>query len=77
MRILLRDSRNGLFYAGCESWTDDHLQAAEFPDTSQAMDEAWEKCLNDIEIVMRFEDPFLEIPLSIVARADEAATAED
>jgi hypothetical protein len=73
MKILLRDSCKGLFYAGQDRWTEDHSEAAEFEDTNQAIEEAWVKCLDDMEIVMRFEDPFLEIPLSIVARADEAA----
>jgi hypothetical protein len=77
MRILLRDSHNGLFYAGPERWTEDHSKAAEFEDTSKAIDEAWGTCTSEMEIVMRFDDPFLEIPLSIVAPSDQPTLIEE
>ncbi len=65
MRIILQNTKTGLFYAGPESWTADDLAALTFERTDSAMDTVYERRLEDTRLLMRFERPFLEIPMSI------------
>ncbi len=65
MRVLLRNTQTGLFYAGQEKWTEKDTDALDFHETDAAMDAAWETKLQGVEVLMRFDEPFLEIPLQI------------
>ncbi len=65
MRVLLRNTQTGLFYAGPEKWTHNDLEALDFRQTDAAMDVAWEAKTQPMEVLMRFDEPFLEIPLQI------------
>ena len=48
-------------------------EALDFGDTELALDCIWEKQLPGMEVVMRFDEPFFEIPLRVVdcGRASE------
>ncbi len=65
MRVLLRSTETGLFYAGPEHWTQSHTEALDFRGTDLALDHVSESGLPDMEVLMRFDDPVLEIPLFI------------
>lgn len=65
MRVLLRNTRTGLFYAGSGQWTDDHSAAVDFEATDRALDHVSEAKLEALEVLMRFDDPHFEIPLTI------------
>jgi len=71
MRILLRDHQRGLFYSGPGKWAKHSAEAEDFRDTSEALDQAKTMPERDLEIVMRFEDPVLDIPLSIVRSSEQ------
>jgi hypothetical protein len=66
MKVLLRHPETGLFYAGSERWTQDDNEAIDFEATDRAMDEVWEAKLNHIEVLMKFDNPTFEIPLTVV-----------
>ena len=65
MRVLLRNTQTGLFYAGPDQWTEDHSGAVDFEATDRALDRVSEAKLQTVEVLMRFEDPHFEIPLAI------------
>jgi hypothetical protein len=66
MRVLLRHLQNGHFYAGASRWTEDPATALDFQETDRAMDAVWNEKISGVEILMHFEDPQFQIPLSIV-----------
>ena len=70
MKVLLRNTRTGMFYAGLEQWADDPAQALDFEMTDRALDAVRDAGLNSMEVLMRFEDPFFEIPLSVVGNIE-------
>ena len=66
MKIFLRDTKTGRFYAGPEKWTADDTEAYDFQETNLALDAVQERRLHRIEVLMRFENPAFEIPLKVV-----------
>ena len=67
MRVLLRNVQTGQFYVGPEQWSETDAEAMDFGDTELALDCVWENHLTGMEVVMRFDEPFFEIPLRVVA----------
>lgn len=70
MKVLLRNTRTGMFYAGPDQWADDPTQALDFEMTDRALDAVRDAGLNSMEVLMRFEDPIFEIPLSVVGNVE-------
>lgn len=66
MKILLRNTQTGLFYVGPDQWTKYDPEAFNFEQTDLALDAVREGKLKGIEVLVKFEDPAFEIPLSIV-----------
>jgi len=66
MKVLLRDTQTGRFYAGPEKWTADDSEALDFEETDLALDAVCDSKLHKIEVLMRFEDPVFEIPLKVI-----------
>jgi hypothetical protein len=66
MKILLRSIQTGLFYAGPDQWTKNGPEAFDFEKTELALDAVREGKLESIELLMKFENPEFEIPLTIV-----------
>ncbi len=66
MKILLRSTQTGLFYAGPDHWTGNGPEAFDFQQTDLALDTVRDSKLKGIELLMKFEDPEFEIPLTIV-----------
>lgn len=69
MKILLRNLQTGLFYAGPNQWTQNDPEAFDFEQTDLALDAVRDAKLTGIEVLVKFEDPAFEIPLSIVNAA--------
>jgi hypothetical protein len=65
MRVLLRHTRTGLFYAGPDQWTESQAGAHDFQQTDAALDRVAQAGLSPVEVVMAFENPAFEIPLQI------------
>ena len=65
MKVLLRNLQTGLFYAGPDQWSPDHLGAMDFQQTEVALDRVAQAGLRNMEVIMRFDEPALEIPLTV------------
>jgi hypothetical protein len=66
MKILLRDTQTGLFYAGPNQWTAAQDEAQDFKTPDVAFDLIDESKLNAMEIVVHFDEAAFDVPLTIV-----------
>jgi hypothetical protein len=66
MKILLRDTQTGLFYAGPNEWTKGQDAARDFETPDVALDLVDQSQLNAMEIVVHFDDAAFDVPLTIV-----------
>ncbi len=69
MRIFLRHLRTNLLLTEAGAWTGCADEARSFRHSAEAMDFAREEGLREVEIVLSFDAPSLEIPLSLPHRA--------
>lgn len=65
MRVVLRDTRTGLYLRDRESWTDDIQQAQPFRHSAEAMDKARNGGLTGLEVLLVFEEPQFNVPLPL------------
>lgn len=70
MKILLRDTQTGLFYAGPNEWTTGQEAAQDFKTPDVALDLVDESRLNAMEIVVHFDDAAFDVPLTIVTATE-------
>ena len=73
MKILLRNTQTGLFYVGPDRWTKFDPEAFDFEQTDLALDAVRNAKLKSIEVLVKFEDPAFEIPLTIVDAGEQTA----
>ena len=66
MKILLRSTQTGLFYVGPDQWTQNDPEAFDFEQTDVALDAVRDANLKGIEVLVKFDNPSFEIPLTIV-----------
>jgi hypothetical protein len=66
MNIILRNTATGLMYAGTGTWTGDHAEAVDFQQPNLALDKVEEENLQDMEVLMHFQNPPFDVPLTIV-----------
>ena len=65
MKVLLRNTRTGKFYAGPENWTEQQSEATGFEGPDRALDVVSEAKLQSMEVVIHFEESSFDIPLTI------------
>ena len=70
MKILLRDTETGLFYAGPNQWTTGEDAAQDFKTPDVALDLVDESRIHAMEIVVHFDDAAFEVPLTIVTASE-------
>jgi len=70
MKILLRDTQTGLFYAGPNQWTTGQETAQDFKTPAMALDIVDESKLNAVEIVVHFGEAAFDVPLTIVTASE-------
>lgn len=70
MKILLRDTQTGLFYAGPNQWSEGQNAACDFKTPDVALDVIDESRLNAMEIVVHFDDAAFDVPLTIVTASE-------
>jgi len=70
MKILLRNTQTGLFYVGPDRWTENHPEAFDFEKTDLALDAVRDGKMRGIEVLMKFDNPAFEIPLTVVGCED-------
>jgi hypothetical protein len=66
MKVLLRNTDTGLFYAGPDQWTNAHAQAVEFEGPHVALDTVSSGKLASVEVVIHFEESIFDFPIQIV-----------
>jgi hypothetical protein len=66
MKVFLRNSETGQFYAGPGQWTAEHSEALDFEGPDVALDAASEAKLNTMEVVIHFEECSFDLPMKIV-----------
>jgi hypothetical protein len=67
MKVLLRNVETGLFYAGPARWAEDHSGAMNFERPDLALDCVGQSQLANMEVVMHFEEPAFDVPITIVS----------
>jgi hypothetical protein len=65
MKVLLRNTQTGLFYAGGDHWTGEHEQARDFENPDCALEQVSQSSLNGVEVIVHFENPGFDLPLTI------------
>jgi len=65
MKLLLRHTPSGLFYAGPDQWTETRTEAVDFRAPDVALDFVSESQLKQIEVVLDFGEAGFEVPLKI------------
>ena len=65
MKVLLRETKTRLYYAGTNQWTTDAQQARDFDEVERAIQLRRNEQLTDVEVVLRFDDPFCDAVLSL------------
>ena len=63
MRVLLRDRKSNLFWAGEGRWTADVLAAQDFGSSTRCIQHAISSRLSGVEVVLSFENPLYDIAL--------------
>lgn len=66
MKVFLRNTQTGLFYAGPDCWTNEHAEALEFEGPNLALDLVCQSKLQTVEVVVHFEESVFDVPLRIV-----------
>jgi len=67
MKVLLRNARTGLFYAGPQEWTENQCAAKDFEGPDRALDHVSQTDHEAMEVVIHFEETSFDIPLTIVS----------
>jgi hypothetical protein len=70
MKVLLRNTQTGMFYAGPEHWTEQRSEATGFDGPDRALDEVQQGKLQAMEVVVHFEESRFDIPLTIVSAGE-------
>jgi hypothetical protein len=70
MKILLRDTQTGLFYAGPNQWSEAQDAACDFKTPDVALDVVDQSKLKTMEIVVHFDDAKFDVPLTIVTASE-------
>ncbi len=66
MKVLLRNTATGQFYAGPGQWTAEHSEALDFQGPDLALDAASDSKLDTMEVVIHFEECRFDLPMKIV-----------
>lgn len=65
MRVLLRNTKTGLYLSKDEGWTADSNSARTFRHSAEAMDEARKTGLQEVEVLLTFDEPPAAVALPI------------
>jgi hypothetical protein len=65
MKVLLRKTKDSRYYAGKNEWTADSRDARDFDQVDQAIQFRHEEQLTDVEVVLRYDDPFCDLVLPL------------
>jgi len=66
MKVFLRNTATGQFYAGPGQWTEEHAEALDFQGPDTALDAVSQSKLQAMEVVIHFEEASFDLPMKIV-----------
>lgn len=72
MKIILKDSRTGVYYAGDQSWSAEVSEAMDFDCINTAVTLALEEKLGAVDVVLRYEKPTCELALPLEVCVSDA-----
>lgn len=75
MKIILKDSRTGLYYGGDQRWSVEAWGAMEFSSSTAAAALALAEKLENVDVVLRYENPTCELTLPLAVCLSNAAGA--
>jgi hypothetical protein len=64
MRVLIQNCNSHDYVAANETWVPEHEDALAFPSTVAALEYMHDKSLDPVQIVMKFENAYLDCPVS-------------
>ncbi len=65
MKVLLRNTLTNQFYQGADQWTPDEELALDLKQTSRAVELIFDAGLENVEVLLRYEDPNYNITLPV------------
>ncbi len=65
MRVLLRDASTGLYFRDSDFWTAQSGEAQTFKHSAEAMNFARQQCLQNVEVVLAFEESKYSVALPL------------
>jgi len=65
MKVLLRDTQSGLFYADADHWTGQYSEVRDFETPDLALEQVSSANLAGVEVIVHFENPAFDLPLTI------------
>ena len=65
MRVLLRQTKTRLYYAGPQGWTGDCNNAVDLEEVTKALALGHEAKLAGLEVVLSYEDPLCDLILPV------------
>ena len=75
MKIILKDSRTGLYYGGDQPWSAEASGATEFSSSTAAAARALAEKLENVNVVLRYENPTCELTLPLAVCVSTAPGA--
>lgn len=69
MRILIQQKNSGLYFRDVGSWTKDPSDAMDFLSSTSAIDFCVLNRINDVQLVLKFEEQQYDIVLPVLGRA--------
>jgi len=70
MKVLLRNTQNGWYYLGPSQWTPERGEALDLEVSARALELAFEAGLENVEILLSYEDPRFNLTLPVVRSHD-------
>ena len=65
MRVLLRNTQTGLYYAGDNQWTSEAPEAMNLVDLDHAAQLAREGSVTDAEVILSYNNPICQLSLPV------------
>ena len=69
MKVLLRNEQSGLYFQAPSKWASVPSEARDFYGTGQALQAAHDSQLKDVQVVLSFGDPHLDVVLPLTSAA--------
>ena len=67
MKVFLRNTKTGWFYQGPSRWTPEQAVALDLVQVARAVERIFEAHLEDVEILLSYEDPRYDLVLPVPA----------